>query len=226
MTKTPSTSTRFKPNKKQQFQLLKLIVHIFALFPLVMLYAEWWQYHIGPGCVDDLSPLCANWIRYITLETGEHALRLLLLSLACTPAAILLGWKIVVPLRKHLGLYAFLYVTLHFLIFVGIDYGFRLDWILEELTMRRYAIAGFSAFLLLIPLALTSTNWAMRKMGQRWGQLHKLVYPAGVLATVHYVWLVKENYTEPLLYMGVLIFLLGVRLPPVRQWIKRMRDKG
>ena len=223
MTPPQPVSPLFKLTKKQQFQLLKLLVHVLALLPLLFLYAEWYQYHIGPGCLDALSPLCANWIRYITLETGEHALRLLLLSLACTPAAILFGWKIVVPLRKHLGLYAFFYVTLHFFIFVGIDYGFNLGWIGEELTMRRYAIAGFSAFVLLIPLALTSTNWAMRKMGKRWGQLHKLVYLAGILAIVHYVWLVKENYTEPLLYMGVLIFLLGVRLPPVRQKIAQLR---
>jgi methionine sulfoxide reductase heme-binding subunit len=199
----------------QQLQYLRLITHIAALIPLVWLLYDWWSYQIGPDCAP-FYPTCANWIREITLRTGMASLVLLTLSLACTPIRILTGWKLIVPLRKPLGLYAFFYVCLHLSIFIWLDYGGDLGWIWQELTMRRYVMAGFAAFLLLMPLAATSTNWAQRKLGgRRWKQLHQLVYLIAGLALLHYFWLVKENYTWPIIFGVVIGFLLLVRLKKV-----------
>lgn len=213
-----------KPNrKKQQLQILRLIVHTAALIPLIWMLYDWWSYQIGPDC-SPVYPACANWIRDITLRTGMAAIILLTLSLTCTPLSTLLGWRIVVPLRKPLGLYAFLYVSIHLSIFVFLDYGGDIAWILEEITMRRYAIVGFIAFLLLVPLAATSTSWAMRKLGgKNWKRLHKLVYLIAVLAVLHYLWLVKENYTWPIFFAVVIGFLLLVRIPAIKTAITKMR---
>ena len=211
-----------KPNrKKQQLQILRLIVHTAALIPLAWMLFDWWSYQIGPDCAP-IYPTCANWIREITLRTGMSALILLTLSLVCTPLSTFLGWKIVVPLRKPLGLYAFLYVTLHFSIFIWLDYGGDIAWILEEITMRRYAIVGFIAFLLLVPLAATSTSWAQRKLGgKNWKRLHRLVYVVAMLAVLHYFWLVKENYTWPVFFGVVIGLLLLVRTTAVKNVLKR-----
>lgn len=206
---------------KQQLQILRLLVHTAALIPLLWLLFDWWSYRIGPDCAT-IYPTCANWIRDITLRTGMSGLILLILSLTCTPLSTLFGWKIVVPLRKPLGLYAFLYVVLHLSIFVWLDYGGDIAWILEELTMRRYIIAGFLAFLLLVPLAATSTNWAQRKIGgKNWKRLHQLVYLAAGLAVLHYFWLVKENYTWPIFFGVLLAGLLLVRTTAVKNKLRR-----
>ena len=159
------------------------------------------------------------------LRTGKAAIIMLTLSLACTPANIFFGWKQAVVVRRALGLYAFMYVCLHFAIFVGIDYGFMMRLVIEEIIKRRYAVVGFLAFLLLIPLALTSTKAAQRRLGKRWKTLHKLVYLIAGLAVVHYVWLVKNAYAQPLLFAGIIGFLLLVRLAPVKQAILRARRR-
>jgi methionine sulfoxide reductase heme-binding subunit len=199
-------------DKRQQVRLLQIVTHIGALLPLALLLWDfWWGY------------LSADPIREAILRTGKPALVLLILSLACTPLNTLFGWKQLLPLRKPLGLYAFMYVCLHLSIFVAIDYGFNWELLREDLFEKRYALAGFAAFLLLVPLAATSTRWAMRKLGKNWKRLHRLVYLAGILAVVHYLWLVKADYAQPLLFAGILAALLLLRLKPIRQKVSNWK---
>ena len=199
-------------NKRRQIQLLRLLTHVGALLPLAVIGWDIWQ-----------GQLSADPIRDLTLRTGKSAIILLFLSLACTPANILLGWKQVLPLRKPLGLYAFLYVCIHLSIFVWVDYGLRWGLIREAIFEKRYALAGFAAFVLLVPLAATSTKWAMRKLGKNWKKLHRLVYLVGILAVIHFIWLVKQAYTEPIIFAAILTVLLLVRITPVKQRIMRWR---
>ena len=195
-------------------RLLRLAYHAAGLFPLAWLIFDFWFGFLGP------EP-----IRAMILRTGKAAIILLTLSLACTPANIIFGWKQAVTLRRPLGLYAFLYVCLHLMIFVWLDYGFMMRLIVEEIILRRYAVVGFVAFLLLIPLTVTSTKGAQRRMGRRWITLHKLVYLVGVLAVIHYLWLVKNAYTQPLIFAALIVFLLLVRVDPIRRFFLTTRRR-
>jgi sulfoxide reductase heme-binding subunit YedZ len=165
-------------------------------------------------------------IRAMILRTGKAAIIMLILSLACTPANILFGWKDYVSVRRAFGLYAFMYVCIHLLLFVGLDYGFMLELAAAEIIFRRYAVVGFVAFLLLIPLALTSTKAAQRRLAKRWKTIHQIVYLVAVLALTHYIWLVKNAYAQPLLFTGIIAFLFFVRLAPVKQFFLRARRRG
>lgn len=214
--KTKRNNSKF--SKKQQLQLLRAITHIGSLIPLALLIFDFYTNNLG-----------ADPIRELTFRTGKPALILLVLSLACTPLSIL-GWKVILPLRKPLGLYSFLYVCLHLSIFV-FSYGYfgqAIEWfyVWQEATQRRYAVVGLLAFLILLPLALTSTNWAMRKLGKNWKRLHRLVYAAAVLAIIHYFWLVKGDYGQPILFAAILGLLFLMRTPPVKErltsWRKRL----
>jgi sulfoxide reductase heme-binding subunit YedZ len=187
-------------------RLLKIATHLGALLPLALLLWDYGQDQLG-----------ADPVREITLRTGKTAFTLLILSLACTPLNTLLGWKQVLPLRRPLGLYAFLYVCLHLLTFIWLDYGLDVTLIIPAVLEQRYVLAGFVAFLLLIPLALTSNRWSMRRLGKDWKRLHRLVYVAAVLAAVHFIWLVKNVYTEPLTYAAIVAVLLLSRVSPIRQ---------
>jgi sulfoxide reductase heme-binding subunit YedZ len=193
---------------------LRLLTHLGSLIPLTWLL---WDYFN--------NQLTVNPIQDITFRTGKAALILLVLSLACTPLNTLLGWRQLLPLRKPLGLYAFMYVSLHFLIFVGLDYGFDLELLYEAIFEKRYALVGFAAFLILLPLAITSTQGWMQRLGKNWKRLHRWVYLAGVLAVVHYVWLVKADVREPLVYGGIVGLLLLLRLPALRKSIAAWRSQ-
>lgn len=182
------------------------IIHLAALAPLALLI--WDGLH---------GSLTAEPIRALTLRTGKPALVLLVLSLACTPLSAICGLRQALKWRRPLGLYAFFYAALHFLIFVGVDYGLDLSLLREALLEKRYALAGSAAFLLLLPLAITSTRGWMRRLGKHWKRLHRLAYPAGILAVVHYVWLVKADRREPLMWGAAIAVLLGLRLPAVRR---------
>ncbi|NEP84015.1 MAG: sulfoxide reductase heme-binding subunit YedZ [Okeania sp. SIO3B3] len=192
---------------------LLVVANVGSVAPLVYLI---WAYYT--------NNLTINPIQEATFQTGKYALILLILSLACTPIYTIFGWRQVLPLRKPLGLYGFMYVTVHFFIFIWWDYG--LDWglIYEATFEKRYALVGFAAFVLLIPLAATSTKWAIKQLGRTWKQLHRLAYVAAVLGIVHYIWLVKADITEPLLWGAFLAILLGVRIPPVRKKIVSWRQ--
>lgn len=202
----PAVARLRRPSRETRRRLLRLAVHAVGLFPLVWLLFDFWFGLLGP------DP-----IRAMTLRMGKAAIIMLTLSLACTPANTIFGWKQALTLRRPLGLYAFFYVCLHLTVFVWLDYGFMMRLIVEEIILRRYAVVGFVAFLLLIPLVVTSTKDAQRRLGKRWKSLHKLVYLVGVLAVIHYLWLVKNAYTQPLIFAVVIAFLLLVRVDPLRR---------
>jgi methionine sulfoxide reductase heme-binding subunit len=191
---------------------LRWLAHLGALVPLALLL--WDAAH---------NDLTVNPIQEITFRTGKTALVLLVLTLACTPLNTLFGLKQLLPLRRPLGLYAFFYAALHLSIFAVLDYG--LDWglIRDAIVEKRFVLVGFTAFVLLAPLALTSTKGWMRRLGKRWKQLHRLIYVAALLVIVHYVWLVKADVREPLAYGAVVAALLLLRLPPVRRAVSRLR---
>lgn len=191
----------------RQITIVRIAVHIAALSPLVLLI---WDFTQGN--------LTANPIREIQLRTGWAALNLLILSLACTPVHILIGFRPVLLLRRPLGIYAFFYALLHFINFIGIDYGFNLALIREDLFEKRYAIVGFASFILLLPLAITSIKRLRQRLDTNWKRLHWLVYLAGTLAVVHYIWQTKADFRMPLIYGGVLVILLAIRLPMVKNF--------
>jgi sulfoxide reductase heme-binding subunit YedZ len=192
---------------------LQMVTHAGALMPLALLIWDYWQ-----------DQLTANPIQYITFRTGKAALVLLVLCLSCTPIHALFRFGRVLALRKVLGLYAFTYAGLHFLTFVGLDYGFDLGLLQEAIFKKRYALVGFAAFLTLLPLAITSTRGWMKRLGKSWKRLHRLVYMAALLAVVHFVWLVKSDIREPLAYGSVVMLLLVARLPKVRTVVSSLRD--
>lgn len=196
------TADRRLPEFK--FSPLQIVIHVGAWIPLAAL--------IYGGITKDLT---ANPIQHLTYYTGDTAIRLLVLSLACTPAHTLFGFRGALKLRRPLGLYAFMYAALHFCIFL-FDYGFDPGLLYEAVFEKRYALIGFAAFLILLPLALTSTRgWQMR-LGKHWKQLHRLVYLAGLLVVIHYVWLVKSDIRAPLAYGAVVVALLAARIPAIR----------
>lgn len=193
---------------------LRMVAHIGASIPLVLLV---WDFSI-----DNLT---ANPIQAITQRTGLTALILLVLSLAVTPINTVLGWKQVVPLRRPLGLWAFWYASLHFLTFTALDYGLDPELIVEAIAEKPYALVGFAAFLLMAPLAFTSTKGWMKRLGKRWKLLHRLIYVVAALVILHFVWLVKADYRDPLLYGSIIAVLFVLRLPPVRQFFTQWRNR-
>ena len=158
---------------------------------------------------DDLT---ANPIEYITRFTGSWALIILLTSLAITPLRKIFGWNGLIRYRRMLGLFAFFYAILHFLTYMVLDHFFDFQAIAKDIFKRPYVTAGFTSFVLMIPLALTSTAAMIRRLGKRWQQLHRLVYVAAAAGILHFYWLVKSDIRRPAQYGAVLALLLGVRL--------------
>jgi sulfoxide reductase heme-binding subunit YedZ len=192
---------------------LQILVHVAALLPLAWTV---WQYTQGLFLVDP--------VREITTRTGRTALVLLVLSLACTPLNTLFGFKQALRVRRPLGLYAFLYASLHFATFVWLDYGFDLELLWQAIFDQRYVLAGFAAGLLMLVLTVTSTRSWQKRMGKNWKRLHRLAYLAGILAVIHVAWLAKD-LREPLRYAFVLATLLVLRLPPVRRTVSNTRHR-
>lgn len=207
--KTAQTARR---RARRRIPWLRIATHLGALIPFAQLLWDGANRH-----------LTANPIQEITSRTGKTALILLVLTLACTPANAILKNTQLSLIRRPLGLYAFFYATLHFLTFTVLDYG--LDWqlIWAGVVEKRYVLAGFSAFLTLIPLAITSTRGWIRRLGRRWTLLHRLIYITAILAVIHYVWLVKADISEPLAYGAAVALLLALRLPTVRRFLVRLR---
>ncbi|MCH7576014.1 MAG: sulfoxide reductase heme-binding subunit YedZ [Candidatus Marinimicrobia bacterium] len=180
------------------------LVHPLALVPLALLL---WRFKT--------DQLTANPIQFITHWTGNAALRLLLLSLAVTPVKRLAALPALNPLRKRLGLWGFFYASLHLTIFIGLDYFFDWQLLWEELSQKRYVLVGFTAWLLMVPLAVTSTRGWQKRLGRRWTLLHRSVYAVTPLAVIHFVWLVKSDYREPALYGIVVALLLLLRIKKI-----------
>lgn len=182
--------------------VVKPMLFIVCLVPLAGL--------VWDGVHENLG---ANPVETIRLFTGDWTLRFLLITLAVTPLRRLTGWNAVIRVRRMLGLFAFFYAALHIISYVWLDQFFMWDLIIEDVYKRPYITVGFTAFMLLIPLALTSTNGMVRRLGGRgWQRLHQLVYIIAILGVVHFWWLVKSDITEPLIYAIVLTLLLGYRL--------------
>ena len=207
---------------KSHFTPIRRAVHLAAWAPLIVLI------------VDALNDnLTFNPIQAATQRTGQAAIILLILSLACTPVSTYLGWKDAIKLRRALGLYAFMYAAIHFVLFSVVDFGLQLDLIAREFVEKRYLWAGLPAFILLIALAATSFRWAMRRLGKNWKRLHRLIYLAAILVALHLAFVVKGDFFslsgdvwKPLAAAITIGLLLIVRLPQVRRALSALKQRG
>ena len=200
---------------------LQIAVHIYALSALVHILFD-----LLTGNVS------ANPIQELEQRTGRHAITLLVLSLACTPLNTLFKWPELIKRRRTLGLYAFLYATIHVLIFVNLDYGLAWSLIVQTVFEKPYIVVGMIAFLLLVPLAFTSFDvWKMR-LKKNWKRLHQLIYLIAPLVVLHYAWSKKGDFfalqgeiVRPLIYGLVVVILLAFRIPQVRRATAALRDR-
>jgi methionine sulfoxide reductase heme-binding subunit len=182
-------------------RLGKPVVFVLALAPFLWL--------VFRGFTGRLS---VNPIEDVTLTTGIWALRLLLVTLAITPLRRITGWNRVIQYRRMVGLFAFFYASVHLLTYLVLDQGLAFEFILPDILKRPYITAGMTAFLLMVPLALTSTKGWIRRLGRKWQLLHRLVYASAILACLHFIWKVKVAIGEPVYYAVILAALLGFRV--------------
>jgi sulfoxide reductase heme-binding subunit YedZ len=185
-------------------------------------YIIWLKVFVWAVCLFTLADLLykfathdltANPIEYITLETGQTTLKLLTATLAITPMRKLTGWNWLIRFRRLLGLFAFFYALLHLCIYVVLDKFFDWPEIVKDVIKRPFITVGFLAFVLMIPLAVTSTAWAIRKMGgKNWNLLHRLIYISGVAGVVHFWWKVKADHREPAIFAVIVAVLLAYRI--------------
>jgi sulfoxide reductase heme-binding subunit YedZ len=201
---------------KSHFKQIRWGVHLAAWAPLIVLI------------VDALNDnLTVNPIQAATQRTGQAAIILLILSLACTPISTYLGWKDAVKLRRALGLYAFMYAAIHFVLFFVVDFGLQFDLIVREFVEKRYLWVGLPAFIILVALAATSFRWAMKRLGKNWKRLHRLIYLGAILVVLHLAFVIKGDlFTlsgdvwKPLAAAITIGMLLIARLPPLRRrWV-------
>ena len=197
---------------------LKPAIFVLSLIPFVRLFVLGFQDRLG-----------ANPIEFVTHSTGFWALTFICITLSVTPLRRLTGWQHLVRLRRMLGLFAFFYPSAHLLTYVWFDQWFTLEEIAKDIWKRPFITVGFAAFVLLVPLAITSTNRMIRRLGRRWSQLHRLVYLIAMLGVVHFWWLKedKNDLSEPWLYAGIVSALLLFRLLyPAWQRTVRLRKSG
>jgi sulfoxide reductase heme-binding subunit YedZ len=203
-----------------KFSFLKPVLFLACLIPLGQLAYGYYS--------DNLT---ANPIEYITRFTGSWSLIILLTSLAVTPLRKLTGWNELIKLRRMLGLFAFFYAALHFSTYMVLDLFFDFAAIAKDIWKRPYITVGFSALVLMIPLAVTSTAGMIRRLGKRWQQLHYLVYAIAILGVLHFYWLVKADIRRPVQYGAVLALLLGLRLsfrvaPAIKSWRSKRSSRS
>lgn len=184
------------------FNQLKAALFLASLIPLIRLV--WYGY---------TSQLGANPIEFITRSLGTWTLVFLLITLSITPLRKLSGWSWLIKLRRMAGLFAFFYALLHFITYIWLDQFFDLHDIYKDVIKRPFITIGFAAFILLIPLAITSTNAMIKRLGgKRWLLLHRLIYLIAIFGVLHYWWLVKKDITQPLIYSAVIATLLAYRI--------------
>jgi len=186
---------------RQLSLLIKPSLFILCLLPFM--------YLLIAALTDDLG---TNPVETLTHDTGQWALRLLLLTLAVTPLRRLTKLNWLIKLRRMLGLFAFFYALLHLITYIWLDQFFDWSEILLDIPKRPFITIGFISFVLLLPLALTSTNAMQRRLKKRWLTLHKLVYVIPVLAVIHFTWSLKADYSQPLLYASIFIILMLARI--------------
>lgn len=184
-----------------KLKLFKVAVFFAALIPLARLGWKGYQQMLG-----------ANPIEVITHSTGDWTLIFLMLTLSITPLRKLTGQPWLIRFRRMLGLFAFFYASLHFTTYIFLDKFFDVNEMVKDIGKRKFITIGFTAFVLLIPLAATSTAGMIRRLGKRWQMLHRLIYVSGIAGVIHYWWLVKADVRKPQYYAIVLILLLGYRL--------------
>ena len=182
-------------------KLIKPSVFVFALVPFAILLLRIYGNDLGPDPAQELS-----------IETGEWTLRLLLITLAITPLRQITNRVSFIRYRRMFGLFALFYASLHFLCWMIFLLGFRFFAIMEELVERPYITVGFSAYLILLVLGITTPKAMVRKLGKNWKRLHRLVYVAAILGTIHLLWILRSNIGEAVLYGSILVVLLGYRL--------------
>jgi sulfoxide reductase heme-binding subunit YedZ len=180
----------------------KALVFLLCLGPFLLLTWDAYAQALGPNPVETVVHF-----------TGIWTLRLLLVTLAITPLRRLTGRPWPLKLRRMLGLFAFFYASLHFAAYLVLDRSLAWEEILRDLTERPYITVGLAALMLMVPLAITSTRGWIRRLGRRWRRLHRLIYLIAILGVLHFLWLVKADLREPLLYGGLLALLLAARLP-------------
>ena len=188
--------------KENDIRFIKLLIFVNGLVPLSLLV--WDQSH---------NRLGANPQNFLILTTGMMTLVFLVLTMAVTPLRKITGWNWLIQFRRMLGLFAFFYGCLHFLCFFSLDRGFSISSTLSEMVKRKYLILGSTALLVMVPLAITSTNGMIKRLGgKRWRALHRLAYVAAICGVIHYYMQVKADVRQPLVFAAVLAVLLGWRL--------------
>lgn len=190
----------------KQITLIKTGIFLLALTPFSLLLLRGWSNELG-----------ANPIETITNTTGIWILRFLVITLAITPLRRLTGQAILIRFRRMMGLFTFFYASLHFLTYVWLDQYFDWPFIVEDIAEHPYIIVGFTTFLILLSLAVTSPRFMIRKMGKNWKNLHRLVYLAAFLGTTHFIWQVKSDIREPLLYFALFSVLMLLRIPAIQR---------
>lgn len=200
---------------------LQIAIHLYAWSALVRLIIDTFT-----------GNLTANPIQAMEQRTGRHAITLLVLSLACTPLNNLFGWRELLKRRRTLGLYAFLYATIHMIIFVDLDYGLAWSLIVQTVLEKPYIVVGVISFLLLVLLAFTSFDIWKKRLGKNWKRLHQLVYLIAPLAVLHYAWGKKGDFfafqgeiIRPWIYALIVMLLLIMRIPRVRKALASLRDR-
>ncbi len=184
-----------------KLKLLKVVIFFAAFVPLARLGWKAYRQMLG-----------ANPIEVITHSTGDWTLIFLILTLSITPVRKLTGQPWLIRFRRMLGLFAFFYASLHFTTYIWLDKFFDVHEMLKDIAKRKFITVGFTAFVLLIPLAVTSTAFMIRRLGKRWQTLHRLIYVSAIAGVIHYWWLVKADVRKPQYYAIVLTLLLGYRI--------------
>jgi sulfoxide reductase heme-binding subunit YedZ len=205
----------------KRYTPLQIAMHLYAWSALAHILLDFVTGSISP-----------NPIQEIEQRTGRHAITLLVLSLACTPLNNMFGWRELIKRRRALGLYAFMYATLHVIIFVHLDYGLAWSLIVQTVFEKPYIVVGLISFLLLIPLAFTSFDIWKKRLGKAWKRLHQIIYLIAPLVVLHYAWSKKGDLfrlqgeiVRPLIYGLIVIVFLIVRIPQVRRAIASLRDR-
>ena len=180
---------------------LKMVIFIFSLVPIFFIIYQIITNQLGPEPIKD-----------ITHHTGKWTLYFIIITLAMTPLKKITKLNIWINYRRMFGLFIFFYASVHLMIYVGLDYRFDLTSIGNDIVKKKYIFIGFSAWLLLIPLVLTSNKWMIKILKDKWKKLHRLIYLISLFGAIHYLWLVKRDLTEPLIFLTIILILLTFRL--------------
>jgi len=208
-----ATAPSFRLLPRDPIAVAKIFVAAACLAPFAIVVAK----------IAALIPFGANPVEEVLHSMGTTGLNLLWITLAITPLRKLTKWNALLRLRRMLGLFSFFYLSLHLLTYAVLDRELNFDELVVDLTERPYIIVGMLCFVLLVPLAITSTRGWQRRLGRKWTTLHRLIYPAAILGVVHYWWLVKADIRDPLFYAVLLAVLLGFRIVDARVRAARRR---